>query len=549
MKVRGRFLTIARLFVRMILELAKDYRLIQERGYAYAQKKMAPVHERRARDLYGSSLALGGVMIKLCQFFSARRDIFPEPYIRILSSLQDDVPPVPFAQIETVLARELGDYRSSFRSIDETPLASASLGQVHRAVLATGEEVVLKVLKPGVEELFDLDFAILDQVFRILSHFRVFTEKADFRGLLEEFIQITGDELNFRREVSVAGEFARHMGVFPYVKIPRCYGELCSRRVIVMEYLRGDKISSVEKWRHRNNDPRLIARRLLEIYFEQLLSFKLVHFDPHPGNILVTEDSNLVLIDFGMSGEITDGMRDGLREGLTAFIKRDYRRLVDVFFDQGFIRRGFNRYSLLPVVEYLFGEFLDTVKLNRESLNTADLSPIFEELVEIIYTQPFNFPVRWAFIGRTVGTVSGLVSTLNPDFLIYEEFKPLADRFLRENLADIAGKYLKQTWSNMGIMFGIPRRLDYFLGEMERGQYKFSVDYREIIEKIDETKSFAVRLLSFSACTASGAGSYLFYIRGDVLSAGIFAGAALTALLVALFYRPRSRRDRIRRWM
>ena len=217
MKIKNRFFKITYIFFRIILDISKDYSLIRKKGYAYAEKKMKSRHTKRAKQLYKITVELGGVLIKLCQFFSSRRDIFPEPYIEILSKLQDNVPPLSFKKIEEIIHGELQHKRSEFLYIDKSPLASASLGQVHKATLLDGSEVVIKVLKPNIDEDFDRDFAILHFVFKLLSNFKKINQRIDLMRLLHEFTTITGDELNLQREIDVAKAFQEHFKNFSYI--------------------------------------------------------------------------------------------------------------------------------------------------------------------------------------------------------------------------------------------------------------------------------------------------------------------------------------------
>jgi predicted unusual protein kinase regulating ubiquinone biosynthesis (AarF/ABC1/UbiB family) len=549
MRVRRRFARVAKIFFKIFLDFGREYRLIRKEGFRQATGKMKRTHERRARELYATAVDMGGVLIKLCQYFSARRDVFPEEYIKILTPLQDSVPPLPYGEIEEVIRSEYGDYRKYFASIEETPLASASLGQVHRARLSDGREAVLKVLKPGIEELIDADFAILYFVFRLLSRFRVFREHADFFDILSEFVRVTGDELNFRREAHIAREFKRGLARFRYVRVPDIYDEYCTGRVIVMEYLRGDRINSVGSWIARNNDPAIIAGRIVEIYVEQFLSMPFIHFDPHPGNILITDDNGIALIDYGMAGEISDRMRRGLEDFLDALVNRDPGKMIDTLFLLGFFRKSANRYSLLPVVSFFIDQLLDTLKFDRESYYQIDFTPIRDELVEIIYTQPFNIPIEWAYIGKTLSSIAGLISQLNPDFNLYGELKPHAERFLAAGVGARASRALGRVKTGIARAAAMPERISGFMDNLEMGRYRMKVDYGEITDKIDEVKGFVIRLISFMVGLATGVSVYVFYADGRINEALMFAVLSVLSFLIFLIYKKKSIKERIKKYL
>ncbi len=549
MNVRRRFFRVAKIFLGIILDFNREFRLISREGFTSAQKRMAPRHEKRARQLYSSAVDMGGMLIKLCQFFSARRDIFPEPYIRILSQLQDNVPPVPFNEIEKVLRHEYAGGVFPFVHVEEEPLASASLGQVHRARLSDGREVVIKIMKPGIERVIDIDSAILHRVFSVFSRYSIFSRRVDLLEIIEEFIRVTGDELNFRREVFLATSFKKSLGRFAYLSIPEVYPAFCTNRVIVMEFLEGDKIHDRDSWLARNNDPRVIACNIIEIYMEQFFSSDYIHYDPHPGNILVTDNNNLVLLDFGMAGRITPSMRRDLVEMMTGFVRRDSRLIVEVMDRMGFIRKGINRYSLTPVVQFFIDEVIDEIRLDREAYYAVDFSPIVRELVDLVYNQPVVLPVEWAFISKTLGVLIGIISGLYPDIHIYDELKPYAERLMKEDSSRLMKENLKRWKDDAVTALQLPRRIDNFVESLEHGYYRIPVDYTEIIDKVDEIKIFLVRLISFTISSFSIVSAYIAW-RWHLLDLAIlFFVISLVALVVCFLFKRNTMKDRLMRYM
>lgn len=497
MDYRRRLIRTTVVFFKVFLTFRKELKLLRRVGYKKTQELMEAAHRKRAIELYDIAIDYGGVFIKLCQFLSARRDIFPEPYIKILSPLQDEVPSITFDELKPVLRNTYNDYSTIFRSIEKTPLASASLGQTHRAELNDGTAVVLKILKPGVKRTIDRDFAILFYVFSFLSRFKAVREKVDLLQLLGEFVRVTGDELNFLREIYILNMLKKELQKFPFLHIPKVYEELSSRDIIVMEYCSGDNISEVAKWKHRNNDPAIIAQRLVDIYMAQFLEAGWIHFDPHPGNILVTSDNNFVLLDFGMAGQIADQTSRGIRRGLRAIVRKDYMDLLDIFDDLGFIRKNYNRYKLIPVMDYFFGEVFTTLKLEREALQSVDLSPVIDEMVELIYRQPITLPVEWAFIGRAVGTLSGIISTLNPEFKVSNAFEPYLKQIVSSSVTEIV-ESSKAYAKNYGMrLVNLPLRLSNVVEKVERSELRFKIELDEVDERIADLKS----MFLFTSCT------------------------------------------------
>ncbi|HBD95871.1 MAG: hypothetical protein A2015_13115 [Spirochaetes bacterium GWF1_31_7] len=509
-----RFIRVLFVFFKIFLSFRKEFILTRKKGYKYSQLRMLKIHKKNAKLLYNLAVDLGGVMIKLCQYFSTRRDMFPEPYIEILSPLQDNVPPVSFQEIESRLIEEYGDYNKIFIDINKVPLAAASLGQVHRAMLHNGDKVVLKVLKPMAERVVDIDFAILFHVFKLFGNLKAISDKIDINLILSEFIRVTGDELNFRREAFVSKLLKEKLGKFNYLKIPYIYEEISTENILVMEFCEGVKISELSDYDAIHCDPVILARRIVEIYFEQLLFIKTIHFDPHPGNILINTNNQIILLDFGMSGEITEKMSAGMKDGLKAFSIRDYRKILDILHDLGFLRKGVNRYSLLTVMEYFFDEILNVVRLDKESIQTVDLGPVIDDLIEIIYSQPFILPVEWAYIARTASTLAGIISGLNPAFKFNDEFKPFADKLLRNNIEEILSGTGEQLLKNIKTVYSLPSRMEYVLDTLDRGTLKFKVDLTEVDDRLDDLKNTIVRLVAIGIGFFSLVGAYTIYYVG-----------------------------------
>ncbi len=536
--VRGRFFKVVIVFLRIGLSFNKEVRIRKKKGFKYASKKMLKTHYKLANELYELAINLGGVTIKLCQFLSTRRDIFPVPYVEVLSKLQDNVPSVPFDELKVTIDSEYRDREYPFSSIDEKPLASASIGQVHRATLKNGDEVVLKVIKPGIEDIIDTDFAILFYVFKFFSNFKFMRDTGfDFDNILSEFITVTGDELNFKRELFIGKKFRKGLSKFSYLKIPYMYEEYSTEHIIVMEFVKGDKITDRDKWINRNNDPILIARRLVEIYVEQFMFFGYVHFDPHPGNILVLENSKICLLDFGMAGEITKEMSNGIKNGLIAFSHRDYRSLIKVIEKLGFIKKGADMNSINSVVQYLFNDILDTIELDMNSLQKVDITPVVDELVEIIYSQSFRLPYEWAFMGRAVGVLTGIIASLYPDFKLYDELSPYVNRLIKENTVDIVNRVIDSAKEFVVDIFALPKKATQIIHRVESKDLKFEVDLEEINIKINKIGALFVRGIAIFMMFVSGILSYSFYIIDRVGASIVFTVIAIGIAIFLIIFR------------
>lgn len=466
---RKRFFRVLGIFIKIILAFGKEFRLTRRYGYKTAQEKMYNRHLKCAKELYSISVELGSIYIKLCQFLSTKHDIFPAPYIEILSPLQNAVPAVPFSSIEDRLTSEYKDYKQVFSYFSETPMAVASLGQVHCATLQNGKKVVVKVLKKEAEDTVDFDLAILFQVVRFVEHFGFISKHIDLSSLLDEFINVTSDELNFFREIFVAEKMRKSLSKFSYLKIPKVYKEFCTRRIIVMEYCEGVKINEVKDFHEINCNSKVLADRILEVFFEQFVFTGWVHFDPHPGNILVASGNRIVLLDFGMSGEITPDMSDAIARGIIAVMNQDSRAVLQILQEQEFLRDGANIHTLFPMVEFLLNKVAVMLNMNKQSIQTFDFTPIKKDFRNLISSEEIVVPVKWAYAGKTVAALAGFIAVLNPDFKIYEQVRKYAGKIIvgkPQVLVKYGGKDLMRFAQ---LMYSLPERLTHLLDEYDRG--------------------------------------------------------------------------------
>ncbi|MDY6933268.1 MAG: AarF/UbiB family protein [Spirochaetota bacterium] len=537
MKIQKRFLRVAWLFFKIFIDFHKEYRLIRKRGFNYALPKMEKSHKKRATELYNLALSLEGVLIKLCQFISSRRDFFPSPYIEILTPLQDEVPSIDFKEIEKIIEQEYRDYKTIFKTIERIPIASASLGQVHRAILNDDTIVVLKILKPAIEKIFDTDLAILQIVFSLFSNFSFIRDRMDIEGIMEQFTLVTGDELNFRREAHNAIRFKKAFDKYNFIKIPTIYDEFCTDRIIVMEYIEGDKITEIERWSKRNNDPKILTRRLIEIYLEQFLFIRLIHYDPHPGNILVLDNNCIALIDFGMTGELTEKMSSSIYTGLLATLNKDYEVILNILDDLNFFKKGTNIYTFLPIVQFFLDTILPSVKLERESILAIDISPILDDLVEIMYSNSITFPAEFSYIGKTVGTLAGIIALLYPDMNIYNELRPYFRRILERNFLEMANRIYEQAKGNIKDVIIFPKRINRIIGRIEKRNLVLRVEQDGINESLLNIQSSINRGISLILSLLSFFFAYILYILKHNNGTILFSSLGIIFLLYFLLYR------------
>ena len=337
--------------------LLRYYRLARRErrrgGRRPTQADWDALHERNAKALHDLVVELRGVFVKGCQILGARADILPKPYIDHLGRFHDRVPPRPFAQLRRHVEHELGSALSAvFAEVDEEPLAAASLAQVHRARLRSGEPVVIKVQYPEARRLFPMDLANMRRWARIVE--RV-TNGLPLGTLAGELTRCVALELDFRREAASAARIAAAFGDDPHVRVPHVHDEYSTERLLVIEYVDGIKITEVEPLRAAGFDLVELARQVARIYVTMIFDHGFFHADPHPGNLLVTPNGTVGLLDFGLVKALPTGFGDRLASLLLASVSGDVPNAVAAAQALGFeLRDGFaDRFPEL--IGHLFG--------------------------------------------------------------------------------------------------------------------------------------------------------------------------------------------------
>jgi predicted unusual protein kinase regulating ubiquinone biosynthesis (AarF/ABC1/UbiB family) len=381
---------------------------------------------RHARRLTQRLVTLGPTFIKVGQMLSTRTDLLPLVYTQELSVLQDSVPPFSNELAWARMREEFGaEPRSLFLSIDSRPLAAASLGQVYRARLKTGEEVVIKVQRPNLDEILRLDLTILRFVAAFLERHPDWIKGADWTGVVEEFGRMIFEETDYEKEIENAEQFRRNFaGWRSNLHIPKIYPELSSRRIITMEYIAGVKLTDVERLRQAGVDPGEKLRFLIRTYLKQLLEDGFFHADPHPGNLRIMEDGRLAFFDFGMVGQITDDMRAGMLDAFFHILDRDLAGLVGDAIALGFLRPGYDVTEFRAATQGVFEKYrgMKLAQLRFQELNAA--------VADTLFQYPFRIPGNFTFVIRALSTLEGMGLTLEPEFSLFDAARPHAKEFM-----------------------------------------------------------------------------------------------------------------------
>jgi predicted unusual protein kinase regulating ubiquinone biosynthesis (AarF/ABC1/UbiB family) len=463
------------------------------RGHYGVQPDLEALH-RVIVEFRETAVALGGLMIKLGQFLSTRADLLPQEALEELAQLQDDVPPEPFTAILKVIEEELGaPVNTIFAYIDPVPAGSASLGQVHRAQLRSGLEVAIKVQRPDVDRLVHLDLDTLEFALTIVRLVNPTAERAlDSRRLLREFSRIVYEELDYRQEGHNAERFAHHFGEVADVRVPGVIWEHSSKRVLVLTWVEGIKIGDTAGLDAAGINRRAVAERLLFVYLTQLLQHGFYHADPHPGNIFVRprpDGFELVFVDFGMTGTITPSDRRLLSTGLLAIIQQDAGLLVTALDALGFLGPGSQRDALEQALAALMGRYMT---LTMEEVRSMDAGEMMEDIDALLYGQQFRLPYQFAFVGRAIGTLSGLFAQLAPEFNFVEAALPYTRQYIVrggvgavlqlmgvETVGELGRLVLREGLTIARTATSLPRLAERVLQRVESGELKLVIDTQD----------------------------------------------------------------------
>jgi predicted unusual protein kinase regulating ubiquinone biosynthesis (AarF/ABC1/UbiB family) len=406
-------------------------------------------HRKWAAKFRLLAVEMGGVMIKLGQFLSARVDVLPREITDELKGLQDEVPAVPWNQIIAIIRADLGDPADHFAYIEEEPIAAASLGQAHRAWLLPltetrkyGKPVVVKVQRPNIENMVRTDLAALQVVARWLMRYPPIKRRADVPALLDEFSRTLWEELDYHSEADNAQRFAQMHADDRRIYIPAVYREHSTRRVLVLENVETLKVADVAALINVGIDPKEVANVLLEAYFKQVFQEGFFHADPHPGNLFVRPLSGwdgepgkrpflLVFVDFGMVGHVPSLMGDNLRKVMIGVMQRDARQLTEAYQDLGFFLPGADLERIIEVQSVMLDHIWGRKLLDLARPDPKEVQELSREFRDILFDFPFQIPQDFIYLGRALGMVTGLISQLDPDINPWDQVEKYGQELLR----------------------------------------------------------------------------------------------------------------------
>ena len=509
--------------------------------------------QRIAQHFHVLAVDLGGLMIKVGQFMSSRLDVLPPEITKELEGLQDEVPPVPFPAIRALAEAELGmTLERAFSFIDPTPVAAASLGQVHRARLSETDaadtgllDVVVKIQRPGIGMIVDVDLGALRRVAGWLSHVRIVSDRVDMPALVEEFAFTSLEEIDYLHEAASAERFAQDFAGDSRVSVPELVWERTTRRVLTLQDVTAIKINDVDGLRGAGIDPSDVATEFAAVMFDQLFLAGYFHADPHPGNIFVTPLSGtgpveadgtrawkFTFIDFGMMGEVPKALRQGLRKVVIAAASRDGKGMVDGIREVGVLLPSADTAELERAMTKLFARFGGMGFAELQEVDPREFRAFALEFGDLVRSLPFQLPENFLLIVRAMSLTSGMCSALDPTFNIWDAVEPYSTKLIRAEGGNLLQQVGKQAVSAAGLIARLPQRLDNLTTRIEAGE--ISVQSPRLERRMRGLARTGRQLISAVLFAALLIGGILLRAEDVVFGTVLMAVSALP-LLHALF--------------
>lgn len=509
-------------------------------GFGFLINRKSDKRHNSPQNLRKAFEELGPTFIKIGQILSTRPDILPPEYITELSKLQDNVPPEAFEIIDTTITENFNKPISDlFMEFDKKPLASASMAQVHRAVLKDKSVVIVKVQRPHIAEKIKMDISIMYRILKftnvIFSDFLI-----DPKDALDEIRVSTEAELNFENEKENIIKFHKLNSSVNNIYVPYVVDSICSNKVITMEFITGNKISDVNSLVTLGVDLDKLGEELTYSFLKQVFIDGFFHADPHPGNILI-KNKKICFIDFGIMGSLSSSMKDALNEIIESTVYEDKNKLISVLMSIGIKTGRVNRNQLYEDIDYLFASYLST------SFRNIKVSSIFQDIIEISKRNNIKLPKELILLAKSMVILEGVVSRLSPDISIISIAKPFVTENLKKNaFKDFSFENALINASNLSRnSLHIPSKLMELLDTLLKGRAKIQIEHKNLGSPIMELNRMVNRLaaaliiaaiiIGSSFILSSETGSKMYGMSLIAILGYCFAGIMGLWLLISIF--------------
>jgi predicted unusual protein kinase regulating ubiquinone biosynthesis (AarF/ABC1/UbiB family) len=526
-----RFFVVAYHFLPLLLSYARDRRRFLLFGSS--RRVDGETRVERANTLLESLLTLGPTFIKLGQLLSTRPDILPPEYVEVLSKLQDEVPPADWAEARAVLEDEIGPIEETFDEFDTDAISGASLGQVYTAEI-DGEEVAVKVRRPGIEELVTADLRVIQWSLPILMRFIGQARAFSLENLADEFDRTIRQEMDYEREAAMLTEIRSNFEGNDDVAIPAVVDSHSGPRVLTMDYITGTKINDVEELDARGVDRHQLAVNLQEAYLQMMLEDGVFHADPHPGNLAVQSDGTIIFYDFGMSGRVDEFIQNKIIDFYISVANQDIDGILDALVEMGTLSPEADRETMGKVMELAIED------ARGEDIENYRVQQIVEQVEDTIYEFPLRLPSNLALVLRVATVVEGVCVTLDPEF----DFISVATDYLteqgyrEESIKQFASETGDQIQRSIQSSVRVPPKLENTLDRIEREDFYVRAD---VEDGNDVFEKLAKRLVYGMLLTAGVFSTAFLYALADVQSAAV-AGVFSLGVAALLYKNFRKRK-------
>jgi predicted unusual protein kinase regulating ubiquinone biosynthesis (AarF/ABC1/UbiB family) len=550
-RLRARYRYIMGFFVRLTMSLAFWEVVLPGLGLRRLSRgNRTNRYKKIAADFRVMAVGMGGVMIKVGQFLSARLDVLPAEITEELSGLQDEVPPEDFEAIRSLAEAELGaPLESIFERFETEPLAAASLGQVHRARLrADGAEsdrfrdVVVKIQRPFIAQLIDVDFSALRRFGSWIQHYRPVRRRVNVLALIQELSDTVHLEIDYLAEGRNAETFAGNFANRRRVRVPRVAWSRTTVRVLTLENVYAIKITDYDAISSAGISRKHVAAVLFDTYLKQIFEDDFFHADPHPGNLFITPVAatanrkaswRLTFVDFGMVGVVPEQLRRGLREMTVGIGTRDAGKVVQAYQTLGVLLPGADLHLLEQAEAQLFDRFWGMSMSELRKVHHSEMREFALQFRELIFAMPFQLPQNLLLLGRTVAILSGMCTGLDPDFNVWRHMAPYARTLVADEGQSNWEVWLDQVGEIVKQLIALPGQAGRILTRLERGDLRVHVP--QVSRQIYYLESAVNRLLGGLLFVTFLLAGVLLYLGGEPSLAYLLWGFSGLSLLWMIF--------------
>ncbi len=477
------------------LSLILLFAIKQEADFEEKGGDLQKLHKARAQHakwLYEQLVDLGAAFIKVGQFAATREDLVPKEYVQELGKLQDAAPAMPLETVKEVLTKSLGKPPEEvFEWIEETAIASASIGQVHRAITKEGKQLVLKVQRPNLDNVFLMDISIARAFSVFFERYFKWGKNRYWPEICDEFGKVLFQEIDFYQEALNAERLKLNLNeAHPEVIIPAVHWEFVSKEVLAMDYHPGKKITDLAAIEAAGHSKEWVAQKLLSIFSDQFFKHCFFHADPHPGNLAITPNGQIVLYDFGMTYRIDEKVRGHFQEAILALIGRDADALIESLGQMDLIRPGADLVLLKNLIQKTTYKYYSGGRLQD-----LQVEEIRDDINKVIANGPIRMAPSLTYLFRTIGILEGLCRSFDPNFNFIAALKPLTKEWLLQSentgpaqiiLSKLAEKLDLKGLDKILDIAKLPGKANNLLSKMESGELKVPIDLKPLQQRIEK---------------------------------------------------------------